>query len=341
MSGRNAQVARIYAILDLLEQSSSGGLSAAEIAIKIEDKGHKTSKRTVYRDLEALSQAGFPLFPKDEKTDEGGTRWVLERKARVNQYFMLSARELFALYLARGALTPLKSTPFYEDLESIFKKFEEKLGTKHREHLQSLGDDLKFEPGPQWGLGLNPETLETVRAACSEGQVLNCVYNSVNTKRESKRKLGPHYLYYSKGGLYLVAEDLADKRVKVFALPRMKEAELLDEAYEGEISTPEEIFGGALGVYSSGDIYEVAIDFSADVASYVRERRWHPSQRVISRDGGSIRLHLEVARTPELWQWILGFGPNAEVVSPRALRDDIEDLAKKTLKKYSGPKRAA
>lgn len=340
MPGRNAQVSRIYSILDLLEQSPAG-LSAAEIAKRIEDKGFEASKRTIYRDLEALSQAGFPLFPQDEKTEDGGTRWVLERKARVNQYLVLSARELFALYLARGALIPLRNTPFYEDLESIFSKFEEKLGSKHREHLQSLSQELKFEPGPQWGLGLNPDTLETVRAACSEAQVLTCTYSSVNSKKESRRKLGPHYLYYAKGGLYLVAEDLVDRKVKVFALPRMKDAEMISDHYEGDISTPEDFFGGAIGVYSSGDVYEVAIDFSPEVASFVKERRWHPTQRIVQRDKGAIRLHLEVARTPELWQWILGFGPNAEVVSPKGLRDEISNLAKKTLKKYSNAKGAA
>lgn len=340
MSGRNAQVSRIYAILDMLEQCACG-LSAAEIAKRVAEKGHQATKRTVYRDLEALNQAGFPLFPHDEKTEEGGTRWVLEKKARVNQYFVLSARELFALYLARGALTPLKHTPFYEDLEAIFIKFEEKLGTSHRDYIRSLSDELKFEPGPQWGLGLNPDTLETVRAACAEAQVINCVYNSVNSKKESKRSLGPHYLYYARGGLYLVAEDLNDQKVKVFALPRMKDAEMTDAPYEGVISTPEEYFGGALGVYQSGDIFEVAIDFTPEVASYVKERRWHPTQRIVQRDKGAIRLHLEVSRTPELWQWILGFGPNAEVVSPKALRDEIEELAKRTLKKYSGAKRTA
>lgn len=340
MPGRNAQVSRIYAILDMLEQTP-GGLSAAEIAGRIADKGHQATKRTVYRDLEALNQAGFPLFPHDEKSEAGGTRWVLEKKARVSQYLVLSARELFALYLAKGALTPLKNTPFYEDLESIFIKFEEKLGTTHRDYIRSLGDELKFEPGPQWGLGLNPDALETVRAACAEGHVLTCVYSSVNTRSETKRKLGPHYLYYAKGGLYLVAEDLGDKKVKVFALPRMKDVEMTSSSYEGEISTPEEYFGGAIGVYSSGEIFEVAIDFSAEVASFVKERRWHPSQRIVQRDGGAIRLHLEVSLTPELWQWILGFGPNAEVVSPRALRDEIAELAKKTFRKYSGPRRAA
>lgn len=340
MPGRNAQVARIYAILDLLEQTP-GGLSVAEITERVSDRGHEASKRTVYRDLEALSQAGFPLFPEDGKTDDGGTRWVLEKKAKINQYLVLSARELFALYLARGVLVPLKSTPFYEDLESIFQKFEEKLGSKHRQHLQSLSAELKFEPGPQWGLGLNPDILETVRAACSEGHLLSCLYNSTNSKSETQRKLGPHYMYYAKGGLYLVAEDFKDRKVKVFALPRMKDVEMLSEHYEGEISTPEEYFGGALGVYSSGSIYEVAIDFSANVASFVRERRWHPSQRVIQRDGGAIRLHLEVASTPELWQWILGFGPDAEVVSPKGVREKVAELAQKTAKKYLSTKRIA
>src|SRR5580692_3546813 len=115
MQGRNAQVARIYRILNLLE-GSPHGLSACEIRERLTERDVEVSKRTVYRDLEALSDAGFPLFPLDSvdgQSDQHATRWVLERSAKINQYLALSAQELFALYLARGMLVPLKNTPLH------------------------------------------------------------------------------------------------------------------------------------------------------------------------------------------------------------------------------------
>jgi hypothetical protein len=331
MAGRNSQVARILCLLDILD-SVSDGLTVTDMWEKLTSRGHKEGKRTIYRDLDALSQAGFPLFPDSE--DQSTQRWKLERNTRINQYFILSAKELFALFLARGALTPLQSTPFYEDLQGIFNKLEEKLGKKQIEYLNSMQSELKFEPGPQWGLGLNPDILDTIRAACAESQTVQCVYNSVNSKKESARKLGPHYLYYSKGGLYLVAEDFTDSKVKVFALPRIKEAVMLDETYVGSITTPEDFFNGSMGVYTGEKTEEITIDFECDVAQFVKERKWHVSQRTTNLTDGRIRITLELSQTPELCSWILGFGANAKVVSPTRLAEKVAVMAMETVKIY-------
>ena len=328
---RNTQISRIYALLDLLDGSPSG-FTVSELHEKAATRGHKVGKRTIYRDLEALSQSGFPLFPEGE--DEATTRWRLERQTKINQSLVMNARELFALYLARGALLPLKETPFYQDLHSIFQKLEQKLGTKQTEYLDSLQMELKFEPSPQWGLGLNPDILETVRVACSEGHVIECTYYSVNSKKESTRKLGPHYLYYARGGLYLVAEDLEVRKVKVFAMPRMKQASMCDEEYKGEIQTPEEFFDGAFSVYSGSGSKEVIIEFDEDISQYVSERKWHQSQRLVNKDHGKVRVTFEVAETPELVAWILGFGPSAKVMSPDTLAEKVAVMAMKTTELY-------
>ena len=331
MKGRNAQVSRILTILDLLEKSSMG-LSVSEIHEKLEGREHSASKRTIYRDLEALAQAGFPLFPEGE--DENNTRWKLEKDTKINQYFALSAKELFALFLARGALTPLQSTPFYQDLEGIFTKLEDKLGQKQIHYLKQLESEMRFEPGPAWGLGINPEILETIRSGCAEGQVIEGLYYSVNSQTEKTRKLGPHYLYYAQGGLYLVAEDLADQKVKVFALPRFKSAIMLDEPYNGKISTPDEFFDGGMAIYNGTGPEEILIEFDSQVSFFVRERRWHPSQRVVQLEQGKIQVHFELGQTPELVAWILGFGSNARVLKPDSLAKAVTEEALKTASIY-------
>ena len=211
MSGRNSQVARIYTLLQVLEGAPQG-LSVKELMDRVVDRGHEVKQRTIYRDLEALQQAGFPLSCEDNATDSNASRWTLERLTRVNEHFILSTRELLALFLARGVLAPLRDTPFYVDLNSIFKKIEERVGPKGREYFQELSGEMHFEPGPRWGLGLDPVLLETVQACCAERQVLEVRYSSANSGDKRVRKLGPHYLLFAKGSVYLIAEDLRLKR---------------------------------------------------------------------------------------------------------------------------------
>lgn len=339
MAGRNAQISRIYAILDLLE-GAPHGLTVGELKAKLEDRDHHASKRTVYRDLEALSAAGFPLFPNEDSENAQASRWILERNAKINQYLVLAPRELVALYLAQGVLSPLKDTPFYEDLNGVFRKIEEKIGTRGQEFLSELTNELRFEPGPRWGLGLNPDTLETIRAACAERQILQFHYSSVSSGTRRTRTVGPHYLYFAKSSLYLVGEDLEDSKVKVFSVPRINDATMLDKPYEGKVQTPEEFFQHSFGIFHGSRPTSVEIQFSPTVAPFVRERRWHPSQRVVSKADSSIILHLEVAVTPDLVQWILSFGPEAKVISGGDLQQRIFESAQKVMLHY-GEKSAA
>ena len=341
MPGRNAQVARIYAILNLLEGTPQG-LTVPEITARMKERGHDASKRTIYRDLEALNAAGFPLFPSaDGASEQVASRWVLERTARINQYLVLSPRELVALFLARQVLAPLRDTPFFADLERLFQKIEEKLGTKGRDHLESLGKDIHFEPGPLWGLGVDPGVLDSVQAACAEGQLLSCDYASVKSRSKKRRVLGPHYLYFAKGSLYLVAEDLATGAIKTYSLPRMSSAEMQDEPYEGERSDPEAHFKDSFGVFRGDSPVEVRIQFAPEVAPFMRERSWHPTQKVISKPDGIIELQLHVALTPELLQWVLGFGAHATVIEPIELRHSIAEEASRLTARYRSDRKAA
>lgn len=333
MPGRNGQIARIYALLDLLE-GAPHGLTVGELTSRVNERGHEASKRTVYRDLEALNAAGFALFPEGEKPDSQATKWVLEKLTRINEHFVLSARELIALYLARGVLAPLKDTPFFQDLESIFKKIESKLGSKGKEAFSEIGQDFRFEPGPRWGLGIDPDVLETVRSACSERQIIRTTYTSAQASEKKDRLLGPHYLYFSKGSLYLVAEDIKQKQVKIFSLARMAKTTMLDETYSGTVVDPETYFKGSFGIYRGSSPVHVRIRFASELAPYIKERRWHESQSVVAKADGTIILSLDVALTPEFIQWVSSFGPLVEALEPDALRQTLVDNASQMLALY-------
>lgn len=332
MKGRNAQVTRIYKILTILEGAPQG-LSAADLVDRLQERGFEVTKRTIYRDLDALRAAGFPLDERG-KSDDQGTRWTLERSTRVSQYLVLGVRELFALYLARAAMTPLRDTPFYEDVVSVFDKIDDKLGINGQRFLSELSQDLHFEPGPRWGLGLNPDIVETVRSACTERQQLAITYASVNSGKTTLRKVGPHFLYFAKGSLYLVAEDLDDQIVKVFSIARMQTAEMLEAAYLADPVDPEQYFASSFGIYHGKEPQMIRIRFAPAVASFVKERRWHQTQRIIVKEGGSIEFYLETDLTPELVQWILGFGAHARVLEPVTLVDRIVEEAARTIEQY-------
>ena len=337
MSGRNNQVIRIYMILQILEQARNG-YSVTQISSKLKERDNSyqdTSTRTIYRDLEALQAAGFPLERKEQKdTESTAQKWTMQKTTSVNQYLVLSPRELVGLYLAKKALTPLSGTPFYRDLEGLFSKIESRLGDSSLEHLKEISSDYHFEPGPIWGLGIDPNVLDTITAACGEGHIVEATYASVNTNSKKKRQLGPHYLYFSKGSVYLVAEDLADHKVKHFALPRMSEACMTMDEYTGTKTDPKEHFKDSFGIYRGETPVDIRVSFAREVASFVKERSWHSSQQVTSKSDGTVELRLHASITPELVQWVMGFGCKVKVLEPVELISTVQKEANAMLGIY-------
>ncbi|MGK5088739.1 WYL domain-containing transcriptional regulator [Bdellovibrionota bacterium FG-2] len=333
MSGRYSQLTRVFTILGRLE-GAPHGLTAIEIHERIQDQ-FKVDVRTVYRDLEALEMLGFTIFPDQTDRTERSARWKVTKTLKVGKTLNLNYRELVALYVARKCLDPFRDTPLYKDLESVFSQIETFLGGNCWEYLRNISSEIQFEPGPRWGLGISSEVLDAVQASCEEHQVLSVSYSSVNSGTTRERRLGPHFIYFAKGSFYLVAEDLEDRRVKVFALPRMSDAKMLDLLYEGKQVDPEAFFETAFGVFCGEKPEHIVLEFNSPIAASVRERRWHPSQRTIPLDHGRVRLTLDVAITPDLIHWILGFGEHVTVLGPTGLIHELIGSAQAILDLYS------
>jgi predicted DNA-binding transcriptional regulator YafY len=71
---------------------------------------------------------------------------------------------------------------------------------------------------------------------------------------------------------------------------------------------------------------DVILRFRPDQAPYIRERIWHPSQKITHLSDGSLQLVFRAGGPFELRRWILGWGDAVEVISPDELRHEIRDI---------------
>jgi len=67
------------------------------------------------------------------------------------------------------------------------------------------------------------------------------------------------------------------------------------------------------------------------VADYVREKKWHDSQRLRELKGGAVELSLRLSSLAEIERWVLGWGGNAVVIKPAELAESIRLAATKIL----------
>jgi predicted DNA-binding transcriptional regulator YafY len=310
---RNAEVIRQWTILKALEASRRA---------TIDDLARQTgvTTRTIRRDLDALQEAGFPLF---DEVHDGKKYWTLEQKAfrRLDETGFTLA-ELSALYFSRTLVECLSGTPFERDVRSAFEKLSAALTPGMRQFLDRmpLAIQAKPDPGTQSAEPRTKEVAQLLEATLQQRRV-TMRYHSFSSNREKAYLVEPYRLVFAQGSLYVIGFVPEYGEVRTFAVDRIAQVSLMEERFE-PLELPDDAFAHSLGV-TQGTPERIQVRFAPKIARYVKERVWHPSQTVTDATDGSLDVTLNVVNDWALKSWILGFGGLATVIFPSTLADEI------------------
>jgi predicted DNA-binding transcriptional regulator YafY len=327
---RNAEVIRQWTILREIERARDAGVTIDDLAGLC-----AVTTRTIRRDLQALEEAGFPLYD-DRTRDDGRTRWRINGQAFRGLAAGLTLSELCALYFSRTLLESLAGTPFRDEVEKAFEKVAATLTPHMRRFLDQLPHVIASKPDPA-RRRTNPRQQQLIARALEatlHQRQANLTYFSHASQRTSTYLIHPYRLAYAQGGLYLLAWVPEYQEVRTFALERMQDISLLEERFTPTEELPSEAFPHSMGVHS-GAPERVEVEFSASAADYVRAREWHQSQVLQDMPDGSVRLALDVCVDRALRSWILSFGAQARVLVPEALARDISAQLDEARARYS------
>ena len=310
---RNAEVIRQWKILKTVEAARHTTTQALADQLGV-------TERTIRRDVEALQEAGFPLY--DER-EEGRKVWRLVPgyKQKLTQSFSLS--ELAALYFGKNLLSYLGGAPFARDLESAFTKIREALPAKSLPYLARIQDLFAARPDPVKDYSKKKDVIAGLVDATLHQRQANVAYYSFNSKKTKSYVLDPYRLVYYHGGLYLYARAHEHGEVRTFAVERIERIEVLEATFEvPKDFNVSEYARGAFGI-AGGKAEDVVLEVDPTVAAYVRERVWHESQSLEERADGGLVLRMKVTPGFELKSWIKGFLPHVRVQEPASLRREI------------------
>jgi predicted DNA-binding transcriptional regulator YafY len=314
---RNAEVIRHWQMLLHIDATRTG-VSVPDLA-----KRFKVTTRTVWRDLAALQEVGFPLV--DDKRDRITYWTLLNMPLKALNDAGLSVTEACSLYLSRALLVSFTGTPFEPGLAAIIRKIEKGLSPRVRAFLKQLPDVIQVKAAPRKKATApkHDEFVARLIEAATDRRVTKVLYFSVHSNREKDYELHPYNLAYADGGLYLTAYVPEYRQVRVFAVERVRRVTVLERGFTPVEDLTTEAFGHSLGVNRGGKPERIVVEFSPRVAAYVGERTWHPSQHIETLPDGGARLTLKVCRDWALRTWVLGWGAHARVVSPSALAEEI------------------
>ena len=203
---------RLLALLLLLQARSPR--SATQLAEELE-----VSVRTVYRDAEALSTAGVPVYA--ERGRSGGIALMPGYRTQVPGLTPDEARALFVL-TTDTAHTDLG---LGDAIGSALRKVQASLPQGQQGPAELLRERVLIDPA-RWGaLDVRPEHLDVVQTAVLEGRRARVGYRS-SSGRVGTYTLDPLGLVSKAGVWHLVAEHRRTR--KTFRVDRMTSAAILD-----------------------------------------------------------------------------------------------------------------
>jgi predicted DNA-binding transcriptional regulator YafY len=323
---RGDQLARQWLLIQRLARSR-GGAHLDDLA---ESLG--CVRRTVYRDLDALQYAGFPVVT--EKRDGRVYYRFLETFRLGDAPF--TPDEILALAFGADLLRVLEGTVFHDSIRSALAKIRAALSPELREYLLRLAESFRVLPGPHKNYARNRETIQALSDAVVARRRLRMRYQTGSTGQVSTRELDPYRVWYRSGGLYVVGLDHKSGEIRTFAVDRIRQLTGTARRFTVPASFDFDAYiGSSFGVIAEPAV-QVRIRFDRRWATYVSEHTWHASQQLTPGPEGGVELSMQVGGTAELRAWILSFGAGAEVLEPASLRSEVVRELKGAAARYRG-----
>lgn len=298
-------VDRLFSIMLIL--SNKGKKTAADLAERLE-----VSPRTIYRDIDKLSQAGIPIYSEDGRS--GG-------------YYLMEDYKVDNLYFKEDDMKPILSIlkniqNLFGDngyLNEIINKYENT--TEKNNFTINMTNVSMIEEIKNY--------LHTTSMAIDNKKVVKLQY--VNRRQEvEERIVEPVYISYSSGQWYINGFCRNRNDYRRFKVTRIKKLSSLDYTFERDIDieTLKNIYRRD---YNKTAI-RVVLKFNPKFGPQLTE--YFDKENIEEYVDGYFIAHDLCPHDEGLIKFILGFGKWCEVLEPDYLKKEIKDYLDEMVKNY-------
>lgn len=317
---------RLLAVLLMLQ--ARGQLSARELATELE-----VSERTIYRDLEALSAAGVPVYT--ERGRNGGCALLGGYTADLTGLTPAEAQALF-MFTGRGAPAGDET-----HLRQALRKLLTALPAAQRPAVQAARDRVVVD-ARGWHQGAEEVPVRpVVQEAVWQTRRLRLRYRSSEGYAAREYTVDPYGLLVKTGRWYLLAGSAGEPTV--FRLSRVDSASLLDEPADRPAGLDlEQLWERLRGRFEErGDGIPVRLRVRQDEAARLLRLVARqlttpgPDPRPAPDPAGWVTLELRFVALGAARAVLAGFGGDVEVHSPPELREELVSLARALLARYA------
>lgn len=289
------------------------------------------SRATAYRDIAFLRDAlGAPV---DSDGDQAAFRYAADEAERFElPGLWLNSEELQALL----ALNQLVGRTGPGILATALEPFRSRIDKLLSNQLD--GKNFSLERIRVIGSGsrhVDEATFRHVASAVLERRRLKFEYRARSTDQPTARTVSPQRLTHYRDNWYLDAWDHGRDGVRSFALDRIVRADVLEVAAEDrEDAELNQHLASSYGIFSGAPKATATIRFSPHAARWVADEHWHSQQKGEWLDDGRYELKVPYSNSRELLMDVLRYGPDAEVVAPVSLREELRIMLQLAIGAY-------
>ena len=321
-------LSRITRLVELIGRLQAGSGQNADALAQACD----VSRRTVFRDLETLRAAGVPL-----KFDEELGEYRIP-----STYFLpptnFSVEEALAVIVLCHELGDDAKIPFFASARSAAIKLESTLPSRFRDHLREITGAISMRLDATVPAGEQAPVYHQLLDAVAERRSVRISYRSATDQEVLRLKLSPYRMFFSRRSWYCIGRSSIHRATRTFSVARISKIETLDDKYRIPRGfSLKRYLGNAWHLIPEpGPDSKVRIRFEKMVAQNVAEVAWHSTQQTKYNKDGTLDFTVTVSGINEISWWILGYGPQAEVLGPAKLRRLVAQRAREMVERYNG-----
>ncbi len=296
------KISRLFEIVYILIAKKN--VTSEELA-----KHFEVSVRTIYRDINTLCEAGIPIYSKQGKN--GGISIV---ESYILDKTLLSNKEQNEILIGLQSLGAIK----YPEVENIVSKISTVFNKQDEKWI-----DIDFS---NWGSSEEEKGIFSIlKSSILDRKLIEFSY--YNSKGEvEKRIVEPMQLIFKGRNWYLYGFCRNKSDYRIFKIYRMREIEILSESFERKDKNYK--------IENNNNYNEtcISIKISKKIAYRVYDE-FVPNQ-IEKQDENYFYVNIQMPLDEWVYGYLLSFGENVEVISPKYVRDELYKKLQNSIKNY-------
>jgi len=314
---------RMISILLLIE--SKGKVKAKELALELE-----TSVRTIYRDIDALCEAGIPLTA--DSGPNGGIYFMEGYDVGIKN---LQGEDIINLYLNGMGIKADRQSDMAMKLNNALLKLEKNIPHQLCDGINTIKRRFYVDDTPWWGEMHRLHNIDMLMQSVCRSRKLRIAYKK-HKEELSFRNIRPYGIVVKEMNWYMIAYCEKSNGIRMFKCDRIIKCEYIDENF----IIPEDFFidefwnrssEAFINQCSQSEKYPVVIRIAKNRADILKSFEIYKIEETENYIDATINMFkYEFAVNDVLM--IIGY---AEVISPGELRSYVKGELCKIIIKYN------